>query len=61
MTTDEVVVDVSQDWVLACDVQQRFMHGPGRNSPRVTPPSPGYVPGHEIPEGWGLVCLRKGL
>ena len=32
MTTDDVVVDVSQDWVLACDVQQRFMHGPGRNT-----------------------------
>ena len=29
MTTDDVVVDVSQDWVLACHVQQRFMHGPG--------------------------------
>ena len=27
MTTDEQVVDVSQDWVLACDVQQRFMQG----------------------------------
>lgn len=25
MTTDDVIVDVSQDWVLACDVQQRFM------------------------------------
>jgi len=24
---DETVVDVSQDWVLACDVQQRFMQG----------------------------------
>jgi sigma-B regulation protein RsbU (phosphoserine phosphatase) len=32
MTTDEAVVDVSQDWVLACRVQQRFMHGPGRNT-----------------------------
>lgn len=32
MTTEDVVVDVSQDWVLACDVQQRFMHGPGRNT-----------------------------
>jgi phosphoserine phosphatase RsbU/P len=32
MTTDDVVIDVSQDWVLACDVQQRFMHGPGRDS-----------------------------
>ena len=27
MTTNEQVVDVSQDWVLACDVQQRFMQG----------------------------------
>ena len=32
MTTDEMVVDVSQDWVLACDVQQRFMNGPGRKT-----------------------------
>jgi phosphoserine phosphatase RsbU/P len=31
MTTDEVVIDVSQDWALACHVQQRFMHGPGRD------------------------------
>jgi sigma-B regulation protein RsbU (phosphoserine phosphatase) len=30
MTTDDMVVDVSQDWVLACDVQQRFMQGLGR-------------------------------
>ena len=28
MTTDEIVVDVSQDWVLACDVQQGFMQAP---------------------------------
>ena len=28
MTTDEIVVDVSQDWVLACDVQQGFMQTP---------------------------------
>jgi hypothetical protein len=27
MTTDELVVDVSQDWVLACDVQRRLMEG----------------------------------
>ena len=27
MRTDEQVVDVSQDWVLACDFQQRFMRG----------------------------------
>jgi len=28
MTTDEIVVDVSQDWMLACDVQQGFMQVP---------------------------------
>jgi phosphoserine phosphatase RsbU/P len=28
MTTEEMVVDVSQDWVLACDVQQGFMQTP---------------------------------
>jgi len=28
MTTEEMVVDVSQDWVLACDVQQAFMQAP---------------------------------
>jgi phosphoserine phosphatase RsbU/P len=32
MTTHELVVDVSQDWVLACDVQQRFMQDPRRNT-----------------------------
>jgi len=32
MTTDDVVVDVSQDWALACDVQQCFMQGPGRTT-----------------------------
>jgi len=32
MTTDDMVVDVSLDWVLACDVQQRFMQGLGRTS-----------------------------
>ena len=32
MTTDNMVVDVSLDWVLACDVQQRFMQGLGRSS-----------------------------
>lgn len=44
MTTGEItageratsdVVDVSQDWVLACDVQQRFMHGPVRKADSV--------------------------
>ena len=35
MTTDDIVVDVSRDWVLACDVQQRFMQGPGRTSDSV--------------------------
>jgi sigma-B regulation protein RsbU (phosphoserine phosphatase) len=28
MTTNEMVVDVSQEWVLACDVQQCFMQAP---------------------------------
>jgi sigma-B regulation protein RsbU (phosphoserine phosphatase) len=28
MTTNDMVVDVSQDWVLACDVQQGFMQAP---------------------------------
>ena len=32
MTTQEMVVDVSQDWVLACDVQQGFMQVPCRES-----------------------------
>ncbi|HKF20936.1 MAG TPA: PP2C family protein-serine/threonine phosphatase [Candidatus Angelobacter sp.] len=32
MTTGELVVDVSQDWILACDVQQRFMQGLERTS-----------------------------
>ena len=29
MTTDAIVMDVSQDWATACDVQQRFMQHPG--------------------------------
>jgi phosphoserine phosphatase RsbU/P len=29
MTTGTVVMDVSQDWLTACDVQQRFMQHPG--------------------------------
>ncbi|HEX8711720.1 MAG TPA: PP2C family protein-serine/threonine phosphatase [Terracidiphilus sp.] len=28
MTTDDVVVDVSYDWLQACSVQERFMRGP---------------------------------
>ncbi len=32
MTTDEMVVDVSQDWLLACNVQQGFMQAPGTAS-----------------------------
>jgi sigma-B regulation protein RsbU (phosphoserine phosphatase) len=32
MATEEMVVDVSQDWALACDVQQGFMQTPGRVS-----------------------------
>ena len=29
MTTDTEIMDVSQDWVTACDVQRRFMQQPG--------------------------------
>ena len=29
MTTEDMVVDVSQDWVRAFDVQQRLMQGLG--------------------------------
>lgn len=35
MTTDEVVVDVSQDWLQACSVQERFMRGPALTSCQV--------------------------
>ena len=35
MTTDDVVVDVSQDWLLACNVQERFMRGTARKHCRV--------------------------
>ena len=35
MTTDDVVVDVSQDWLQACSVQERFMRGPARSQCRV--------------------------
>lgn len=28
MITESVVVDVSQDWAIACDVQERFMEAP---------------------------------
>ncbi len=35
MTTGDVVVDVSQDWSLACDVQQRFMQRTGQDTASV--------------------------
>jgi phosphoserine phosphatase RsbU/P len=35
MTIEDVVVDVSQDWLQACSVQERFMRGPVRNHCRV--------------------------
>lgn len=35
MTTDEMVVDVSQDWLQACSVQERFMRGPAPNHCRM--------------------------
>jgi phosphoserine phosphatase RsbU/P len=36
MTSDAFVVDVTQDWAIACDVQQRFSQNPG--------PPPGSTP-----------------
>ena len=36
MTSDSVVVDVSQDWAVACDVQERFMEVPGARTQTVT-------------------------
>lgn len=35
MTTDEVLVDVSQNWVLARPVRLRFTQGRGRNTDSV--------------------------
>jgi sigma-B regulation protein RsbU (phosphoserine phosphatase) len=35
MTTDDVVMDVSQDWLQACSVQERFMRGPALNNGHV--------------------------
>lgn len=32
MVTDDMVVDVSQDWFQACSVQEQFMRGAGLNS-----------------------------
>ncbi len=31
MKSDEMVVDVSQDWLQACTVQEHFMRGPGQS------------------------------
>jgi phosphoserine phosphatase RsbU/P len=36
MMTDSVMVDVSQDWVLACDLQERFMEVPSAKTQRLT-------------------------
>jgi hypothetical protein len=36
MVTESVVVDVSQDWVAACGLQERFMEIPCAKSPRLT-------------------------
>lgn len=35
MTTDDMVVDVSHDWLQACSVQERFMRGPALNNCRL--------------------------
>jgi hypothetical protein len=32
MTTEDMVVDVSQDWLQACSVQEHFMRGPALNN-----------------------------
>src|SRR5579871_5961229 len=37
MTTDSMVVDVSKDWAIARDVQQRFMELPIRELPKMRP------------------------
>ena len=34
MTTEDKVVDVSQDWLQACSVQEHFMRGPALNNCR---------------------------
>lgn len=36
MTTDSVMVDVSQDWAVACDLQERFMEMPSRGTQALT-------------------------
>jgi sigma-B regulation protein RsbU (phosphoserine phosphatase) len=36
MITDSVVVDVSQDWAVACDLQERFMEVPHAKTQRLT-------------------------
>jgi sigma-B regulation protein RsbU (phosphoserine phosphatase) len=35
MTTDDVVMDVSHDWLQACSVQERFMRGPALHNCQV--------------------------
>ena len=35
MTTEDMVVDVSQDWLQACSVQEHFMRGPAADNCRV--------------------------
>lgn len=35
MITDDMVVDVSQDWLQACSVQERFMGRPARSACRI--------------------------
>jgi serine phosphatase RsbU (regulator of sigma subunit) len=36
MITDSVAIDVSQDWVVACDLQERFMEVPYATTQRLT-------------------------
>jgi hypothetical protein len=36
MITDSVIVDVSHDWAVACDLQERFMEVPYAKTRRLT-------------------------
>jgi len=47
MTTDAMVVDVSQDWVAACDLQERFMQPP--RAKIVVPERKSAETGQDIP------------
>lgn len=58
MTSNEMVVDVSQDWIMACDVQQRFMWDLGR--PTGTVNYVAQVRYRELFPPWGVPLYRDG-